>query len=460
MFNGLRLRLTLLYMLVALGLLALIGGGTAQLLRSYFQQTTDLALRHKMAHEFQLLNAPLPASLASADADWSSLRGNPPSAPTDDHGGDNHRDDERKHSEDDDDDHQQAANPTPAPAVGAEDRASLAYDGELAAIFVLPLSQDGQLIFNPNPATPPIVPDLQALNAAMSQGNDLRTVQASNGPNVRLLTYRVTNQNGPAVLQLGRALDDQERILGQLTISMLALGGVSAVLLGLGSWWLAGRAIRPAQQAWEQQQTFIANASHELRTPLTLLRASAEVAQRSLPASDQDTRELLDDVLHESDHMGRLVDDLLLLSRLDGGKVSLERVAIPLPELLADVQRQVGRLADTRQIRLSVEPCPLAVWGDPTRLRQMLLILLDNALRYTPPGGTVTVRVAPTAKTGHGRGTSARFYRADQARGANNGSGLGLAIAKGLVEAQGGQISISSQPGRGTSVSLTLEAVS
>ncbi len=90
-----------------------------------------------------------------------------------------------------------------------------------------------------------------------------------------------------------------------------------------------GRSLIPAQPAWERQQAFVANASHELRTPLTLMRASAEVAQRGLPETD-DRRALLGDVLQETDHMGRLVDDLLLLSRLDAGRLALERKIISL----------------------------------------------------------------------------------------------------------------------------------
>jgi signal transduction histidine kinase len=241
--------------------------------------------------------------------------------------------------------------------------------------------------------------------------------------------------------------------------------------LGAASWWLAGRSLIPTQRAWEQQQTFVANASHELRTPVTLMRASAEVALRGLPAPDVDRRELLEDILHECDHMSRLVEDLLLLSRLDAGRLKLERSAVPLAELLADVQRQTGRLAGEKGVRLSASSPSGIAWGDPTRLRQVLLILLDNALRHTPPGGSITVEAQPqgrhiqiaVADTGTGIAREhlphvfERFYRADTARGGDGGSsGLGLAIAKGLVEAQGGQIRLGSQPGRGTRVVVTL----
>ncbi len=154
-------------------------------------------------------------------------------------------------------------------------------------------------IFNPNSFAPPLVADAEAVAAAQARGSDWRTVRLKNGARVRLLTYHLDVSDGPAVLQVGRTLTDQDRLLNQLLVGLLGLGGIGAVLLGAASWWLAGRSLIPAQQAWERQQAFVANASHELRTPLTLMRASAEVAQRGLPETD-DRRALLGDVLQES----------------------------------------------------------------------------------------------------------------------------------------------------------------
>jgi signal transduction histidine kinase len=427
-----------------LALLVLVGVGTYQMVRSYFQMTTDLALQHKMAHEFQMHGAPLPPSLTSADRDWSLLR----------------------------DELLPAGEVRPRTNNSSDGRATeMTYDGELAAIFVLPLSSDGRLLFDPNPYTPPITPDTDAVAAALTLGSDLRTIRTADESSVRLLTYRMTRSDGPAVLQMGRILNDQERVLSQLLSGLLGLGGVSVVLLGVGSWWLAGRSLHPAQQAWERQQAFIANASHELRAPLTLMRASTEVALRSLPPDDADNRELLGDVVQECDHMTRLVEDLLLLSRLDTGRLKLERSIIDLHDLLGEVQRQVGRLAAARDIQLCLEQTNGSVWGDPTRLRQVLLIVLDNALRYTPPGGTI--RVSTMLRRRHVQITVAdsgagiapehvthlfeRFYRVDSARGVGNGgAGLGLSIARALVEAQQGWIMITSELGRGTQVTIAL----
>ncbi|MCS6882566.1 MAG: ATP-binding protein [Oscillochloridaceae bacterium] len=511
MFRGLRLQLTLLYTLAALMLVALVGGGSYLVVARYFQQVTDLALRHKMAHEFHALDAPLPADLVSADRDWSLIRNEPgllprrAGAPLSEaeamaravahRGGGVPQRVEREEKRGrevyevrfadgaevivdrssgailaSEGGERRGGKETPL-ATPAATATPLAYDGELAAIFVLPLDTTGQVLFNPNPAAAPLGPDRQALEAALRHGSDQRTVHLSDGQRVRLLTYRLTRPDGPAALQLGRVLSDQDRVLWQLAVGLLVLGSLSMVLLGGTSWWLAGRALRPAQAAWERQQRFIASASHELRTPLTLIRASAEVALRNVRPEDADQRELLADVLSESDHMRRLVDDLLMLSRLDSGQLPLTLTTVDVAPFLAEVQRQVARLGTERGVTVRVEEASGAVCADADRLRQVLLIVLDNALRHTPSGGSITLAATPQGRevrfrvsdTGCGIAPEhlphifERFYRVDPARGrASGNAGLGLAIARALITAMGGQIGANSAPGQGTTVWFTL----
>jgi len=488
MFKHLRLWLTLLYMLAALLLLVLIGGGTYQLVNNYFQTNTDMALQHKMAHEFVARGIAEPGALAAADRQWYANEGlQPPSAaqssaPQQSRDGD--ADDRSGHAQ---------------PLIGNDDRVALedAYGGDLAAIYTLPLDANGHVLSNTISSTLSIQPNQDALASALANGVDWRTVQLDSETRVRLLTYRLPqvtttqaaagNAHGlqgapppgpaPTFIQMGRLLSYQDGVLQRLMMGMLALGGASIFLLGFASWWLAGRSLKPAQEAWERQQHFVANASHELRAPLTLMRAGTEVALRTTSPEDQDQRALLEDVLHECDHMNRLVEDLLLLSRLDAGHVELERQPIKLDDMLADVQRQVGRIAGERGITLVAGKVDfhLAAMGDPTRLRQVLLILLDNALQYTPPGGTIEITslahgrhvVLVVEDTGKGIAPEhmphifERFYRVEEARGEEGkGNGLGLSIAKGLVEAQGGHITITSKPGQGTRITITLSAAS
>ncbi|MFN8512663.1 MAG: HAMP domain-containing sensor histidine kinase [Thermomicrobiales bacterium] len=440
MFRPLRLRLTLLYLLAALLLVAATGGSAYALLRSYFASTTDLALRYRMAQEFRQLGAALPPDLAAAEAAW---RGQAIPHPTAKRGDDDHEGDD--HTED-------------------------SYDPELLAVFVLALSGDGAVLPG-GTAAPADAPDAQATAAALARGSDRRTARLGGEP-VRLLTYRLPAGTSPALLQLGRPLGDQERVLRQVLLGLLALGGAGALLLGAGSWWLAGRSLAPLQSSWAQQREFVANAGHELRAPLTLFRASAEVALRDVPVDQAEQRELLGELLRESDHMARLVDDLLLLSRLDAGHLPLEREAIPLAPLLAETARQVARLAEERGIRIEARGDGV-VYADRRRLRQTLLILLDNALRHTPRGGQITLVGRPAGRraeivvTDTGAGIAPehlphlfdRFYRAEHDRGDDTGgSGLGLAIAKGLVTAQRGEIRLESQLGQGTRATVTLPA--
>ena len=457
MFRGLRFRLTLLYVATGLLLIGLLGFGTYSLVNYYFQQTTDLALQHVMALHFSTLGAPLPAELKAADQAWSAGRSvllpQPVSRAVQRISGEGGNDDGG--SEDGESDSEEASE-------------SHVLNADLAAVFVVALSSDGHMLPGFNTAPAPVPPNMPAVQSALQHGRDLRTVDVQGVGQVRLLTYHVPGVVEPSVLQVGRSLSDQEDALGQLIVSLGMLGGLCLTLLATGSWWLAGQSIQPAQRAWERQQAFVANASHELRTPLTLMRASTEAAIRELPA-DGRQRELLQAVLRESDHMSRLIEDQLLLSRLDASELPLSNETVPVEGLFRSAAESMAHLAKGRGVTLTVGKADGAVWADPTRLRQVILILLDNALRHTQAGDSITLSAArqggrqtlTIADTGAGIPASAlpyvfdRFFRVDESH-TGPGTGLGLSIAKALVEAQGGSIELSSEAGRGTRVRLIL----
>jgi signal transduction histidine kinase len=253
---------------------------------------------------------------------------------------------------------------------------------------------------------------------------------------------------------------------------MLLIGAGVAIVSLLGSWWLSGRLFVPEQRAWQRQQTFVANASHELRTPLTLIRLSAQMARQGLQDGDG-RRQLLDDVIGETDHMTKLADDLLLLSRLDTAQLVLDLQEIDLADVIDNIQTSTARLTANRVIHLTTQTERASVRGDATRLRQVMLILVDNALSHTPPGGAVSIvgsehnRLVTIVVSDTGEGIAAehlphvfeRFYKASNAgRHDGRGAGLGLSIAKSLVEAHGGTIEIRSKVGVGTEVCITLPA--
>ncbi len=227
------------------------------------------------------------------------------------------------------------------------------------------------------------------------------------------------------------------------------------------------------QRSFAEVRRFTADASHELRTPLTALRTEVEVAlskQLSAPEHVQ----LLGSILEELGRMSRLTDQLLTLSRRDAGVEHFASVSLDLYTLVCGVVDAMQPLAESKGVRLTKSGGgPVEVVGDEGRLRQVFISLLDNALKYTPEGGTVMVRIGKGNGSGTvdvedtGIGIAAehlprvfdRFYRVDRARTrAEGGTGLGLSIALSIVHAHGGSIEINSLPGKGTVCRVTIPA--
>jgi signal transduction histidine kinase len=244
---------------------------------------------------------------------------------------------------------------------------------------------------------------------------------------------------------------------------------VALLLVALVGHRLVEITIRPAQVAYEEMRRFLADAAHELRTPVAVLRARAEVSLQRERAPDE-YRTALDEVGREAEVMGRIVDDLLILARVETGVRAVMKEPVYLDDLVSGAAASAGVLAESRGVRLEVgEFDEAAVTGDPALLRQLLLILLQNAVKYTPRGGAVRVDVhsrggAPTVvveDTGMGIAPGElphvfeRFYRGEEARGVTEGAGLGLSIARRIVSGHGGRIEVRSEPGRGTRVTVT-----
>jgi two-component system OmpR family sensor kinase len=234
------------------------------------------------------------------------------------------------------------------------------------------------------------------------------------------------------------------------------------------------------EAAFARQKRFVADVSHELRTPLTALGGGLEMlllgADRGDPAA---SRRLLRGLYAEVERMRRLVEDLLTLTRLDEGHTTLRLAVVDVGPLLGEMSEEAERLARGQALRREIAADLPRVRVDADRLRQVLLALLDNAIKYTPATGQVTLRarraedrglLIQVQDTGVGIPPEAlphvfeRFYRVDPARERESpqagGSGLGLAIARGLVEAQGGWITLTSAPGEGTTASIWFPAVS
>jgi len=224
-------------------------------------------------------------------------------------------------------------------------------------------------------------------------------------------------------------------------------------------------------QSFDSMRRFVADASHEMRTPIAVVRGEAEVAL-SRDRTSAEYQASLGLILDESRRLSRLVDDLLHLARADAGHVKLRSEEFYLNDLVAECCRSLHSLAATRRIDLECRPSADAAFrGDPELLRRLVVNLLDNAIRYTEPGGKAEAAVDAAgpdlriviSDSGPGIPPDAapyvfdRFYRADKSRDRERGgSGLGLAIVKWIAESHGGKVSLASQPGAGTTFTVSL----
>ncbi|HEX8731697.1 MAG TPA: HAMP domain-containing sensor histidine kinase, partial [Ktedonobacterales bacterium] len=283
-------------------------------------------------------------------------------------------------------------------------------------------------------------------------------------------------------LQVGQSLAPMEQQTHDLILILLIVGVGGLALTAGASLYLADRALRPMRLAYERQRQFAAAASHELRTPLAFVRSQLELVARHARQAQPDTLaaslgEDLGDTVHEVDYMTRLVRDLLLMARDEGDHRSITWRPVDLRRLARDVAETARPSAEQRGLTLAApDPAGEDVWvmGDYDRLRQLLLILLDNATRYTPTGGRVWLEVRsgrgsllggrrPLAQvivgdTGVGIAPDQQerifeaFYRpaGHNASADHGGSGLGLALARWLVSAHDGEIGVKSAPGDGS----------
>jgi heavy metal sensor kinase len=330
--------------------------------------------------------------------------------------------------------------------------------------------------------------------------------------------YRVLSRHGkisgqPVVLQVGRSEAPTEAELRNLALILVLGLPLGVALAGLGGYFLASRALAPVNRmaerarlitaerlserlpvnhpedelgrlatvfnetlgrleaSFEQMRRFTADVSHELRTPLTAIRSVGEVGLRE-HRDEPAYRAIVGSMLEEVDRLSGLVDRLLTLSRAESGQAKLSIDVIDLHELAEDVVGYLGVLAEEKQQSLTVDctGTPRGL-GDRLVLRQSLINLVDNAIKYTPAGGRIRIQVAESpsgpsivvSDTGPGIATDIRsrvfdrYYRAGRTPASDiGGSGLGLAIAKWAVEANGGRLSLEESHGSGSTFRMTL----
>ncbi len=313
------------------------------------------------------------------------------------------------------------------------------------------------------------------IKGALRSGLDIRTTYLRGQPQ-RVLSWAIVSPipfpHVTGVMQISETATGEEQALHELSLLLVGGGVLGILLAALGSLFLAGRALVPIRQAFARQRQFTADASHELRTPLALIRANAEMMTLRAQDLDDEHVELVQEIIRETDHLNRMVGDLLTLARADSETLELRVRPMDFRTLVEEVHEDLQRIAESRDISSRVSSKePVTVLGDEVRLRQLLLILLDNALKYTDPGGRVDVSLSrvdnrarlvvqdtgigiPAEDLGH---IFERFYRVDRAREhQSGGTGLGLAIAWWIVHAHHGTIKVESELGKGTTFQVDL----
>ena len=363
------------------------------------------------------------------------------------------------------------------------------------------------------------LPDQAAVQRVLATGAPDVRERTVDEFHLRLETVPVFDRTGkPAgVIQTYVSLAGRDAELGRL---LLVLLGGSALAIGvatLAARFLALRALVPIHRAFAQQEQFVADASHELRAPLTLLQADVEVLKRALQplpslVADAERRqgtgssdvsndsaevfflssadlEVIDEMHAEIGHMRTLISDLLTLARYDAGRHPFDLQVVELAPLLSLIVERLSSQATQAGLSLSLQfpedPSTLIVAGDPAALRRLFLVLLHNAISYTPEGGQIWLGAKPVAGTSieitvrdTGRGIApedlphvfTRFYRADKARTRHpplademgpGGTGLGLAIAQSIVERHGGTLRVhSTGRGQGSTFTVVLQRAS
>ena len=274
---------------------------------------------------------------------------------------------------------------------------------------------------------------------------------------------------GRVLLPIGAMADKARKISADSLSERLPVGNPGDEFGRLAS--VLNDAFSRVHESFEQLRRFTADASHELRTPLTAMRSVGEVAlQKPL---DPASRDVIGSMLEEVEHLTRLVENLLTLTRAESGAIPLKREVVDLCGLAADVANHLRVLADEKEQRLLVGvAAPVLVECDPAILRQGLTNLLHNAIKYTPARGEIRVEFGSASAAeatieirDSGSGIPSihrarifeRFYRMDEGRSRDSGGvGLGLAIARWAVEANGGRIELESETGKGSLFRIVL----
>jgi len=347
-------------------------------------------------------------------------------------------------------------------------------------MFYYVLDRTGQPIAEEEPVPILRSPILMKIHSGKIKNGDLiiESFPLSDGQKVTFMLTARDIYDGPQLLgtiYLGKNVTAYYEVLDRLLVVLCVIFIIFLILASGAGYLLAGRAMVPIKRSFTRQREFVADASHELRTPLSVLLASVDVIEADDTNSISSfSRQVLYDMKDEIRKMSKIVHDLLTLARADGGVLNLLKEKFDLKPVVEQVVRALQPLANDQKVLLElVSPDTLPVYADKERLSQLLLILIDNGIKYTPAGGSVTVQLEQVRDlnalkimvkdTGIGIEKEylelifERFYRVDKVRSrVAGGTGLGLAIAQWIVKTHGGTIRVDSMPERGSVFTVIL----
>jgi signal transduction histidine kinase len=320
----------------------------------------------------------------------------------------------------------------------------------------------------------PTVADSQVRALALSAATSGSATKRWDAPNdLTLQAYAETFTTSIGARYVAAAVVNRDSIDDryQMLLALAGvLGAIGLALVATGGWFLAQKSVAPVERSMEQMRRFMADAAHELRTPVAVIRSRVDVTLER-PRDAKAYEATLAELREEIERLAALVNDLFTLARADADERPFAPVSVQLDEIVLGAVTTAGWIGARRSIALTVTEADEAVIeGDPSLLRQLVLILLDNAIKFSEEGGAVTIGVraseggASLIIEDNGVGIAEadlphvfdRFYRADAVRGATSGAGLGLAIARWIAELHGAQIAlVAAATERGTRVTVS-----
>lgn len=291
-----------------------------------------------------------------------------------------------------------------------------------------------------------------------------------NGYTYRALSTKVDTEYGKMTVQFIRNVDTEKEMLDRLLLILFVGGGIGSLVAVGAGYLLAGRALIPVKKSWDQQQQFVSDASHEIRTPLAVIQSRADLLFQSPNATIEEKAVDISIISKEVRRLNKLVNGLLTLTRTDSNQIEVKKSNFFLDDLLMDIVEQYRDIASFQEKSIiSHAPEQVVFHGDKERIHQLLVILVDNAMKFTEEGGEISLSCIKNASSiiltveDNGKGIPQedlplifnRFYQVEQSRSANEGSGLGLSIAKWIVNTHQGNIKVTSEQNERTRFEIT-----